>query len=102
MILMCVQHGPHSLSRRSQWLPTRIVLAKATVRTASTHQGVHNSAQRCVTLTHLLTYNQKTHHGVLENTPRCAGKHINMCKKTYQDVYKLNTPYFYTPFITHL
>ena len=67
----------------------------------STHQGVHNSTQRCVILTHLFTYNQKTHHGVLENTPRCAGKHINMCKKTHQDVYK-NTPYFYTPFITHL
>ena len=67
----------------------------------STHQGVHNSTQRCVILTHLFTYNQKTNHGALENTPRCAGKHINMCKKTHQDVYK-NTPYFYTPFITHL
>ena len=60
---------------------TRCVLVHTKVCTIA-HKGVHNSTQRCVILTHLFTYNKKTQHGVLENTPMCARKHINMCKKT--------------------
>ena len=60
--------------------------------------GVLNNTPRCVLVPTKVCNFNTPFYLQSENTPRCAGKHINMCKKTHQGVYK-NTPYFYTPFV---
>ena len=74
---MAAKHARHDMREDKNF--------KGTDPSETTAQYLYcdNSTQRCVILTQLFTYNQKTHHGVLENTPRCAGKHINMCTKTH-------------------
>ena len=42
-----------------------------------------SSTPRCVFLTHLFSYNQKTHQSVLENTSMCVRKHTKACTQTH-------------------